>query len=98
MADIHKYQAERGTAKLTLLQSTTRSLTFKLACTTDPNLYDQPLTLEIMPPPTWHAHQLTVTDAQGDVVPTKRSKAAGAAVWRILVLPREATYVVAAAP
>lgn len=98
MADIHKYQAERGTAKLTLVQSTKRSLTFKLACTTDPNLYDQSLTLEIMSPPTWPAHQLTVTDAHGVVVPTKRSQAAGAAVWRILVLPREATYVVAAAP
>ncbi len=40
MADIHKYLTERNSAKLTLVKSDAKSVTFQLDCTTDVTLYE----------------------------------------------------------
>ena len=50
MADIHKYQTERNGSSLALVSSEPRRLAFRLSCLTDPELYDQPLTIEVMTP------------------------------------------------
>ena len=94
MADIHKYQTERNAARLTLLKSDAKHLSFQLTCTTDPALYDQPLTIEVAPPPAWDRQKLVIKDAQGAVIPTKPGKVDGADALRFDVPPREGTFVI----
>ena len=51
MADIHKYQTERDDRETDPREPPTpRSLEFRITCQTDPELYDQPLTLETSAP------------------------------------------------
>jgi peptidoglycan/xylan/chitin deacetylase (PgdA/CDA1 family) len=96
MADIHKYQTERNAAKLALLKSDARSLSFRLTCATDPALYDQPLTMEVVPPAAWTLQKLVVKDAKGAPVATTPGTVEGAAALRFVVPPREADYTVEA--
>jgi hypothetical protein len=61
MADIHKYLMERSGSALSLVTSDPGHLSFKLSCATDPDLYDQPLTIEVEIPKSWPPDQITVT-------------------------------------
>lgn len=94
MADIHKYQTERSTAKLTLLKSDAKGLTFQLDCATDASLYDQPLTLEISPPDA----KVTLQDQAGTVLPTKLLEVAEAKHLLLEVPPRDAIYSIVTKP
>lgn len=69
IADIHKYQTERSSAKLTLVKSEAKSLTVQLDCATDATLYDQPLAIEITSPASWDKNRLTIQDAAGHTCP-----------------------------
>jgi peptidoglycan/xylan/chitin deacetylase (PgdA/CDA1 family) len=94
MADIHKYQTERNSAKLTLMKSEAKSLTFQFDCTTDAKLYDQPLTLEIRPPTVWDASKIIIKDASSQSLPVTT-----AASWlRCVVPPRSAAFSVTLSP
>lgn len=98
MAEIYKYQTERGASQLTLIESNERRLVFQLACATDPTLYDQPLTLEFVIPATWSAQKVTVKDTHGTLLPTTQSKAGTTFVLRVDAPPRGAAYSVSVAP
>lgn len=92
MADIHKYQTERESARLTLLGSDAARLKFRIACQTDPALYDQPLTLEITRSGGLDASRVAIQDAGGMAVPVRDGDGTGDAVLRFDVAPSEATY------
>ena len=92
MADIHKYQTERGASRLTLQQSEPRRLIFRLTCRTDAELYDQPLTLEITGAPSLGAGRFHVTDAKGRAIPLRTSLLQGASVLLCDVPPRDSSY------
>lgn len=94
MADIHKYQAERQSAKLEIVGESGRRVLLKLLCFTDPKLYDQRLTIEVALPPAWSADQTQVraTSLGKAAIPTI-SVAEGKAL-RFHALPITTEYVI----
>ncbi len=66
MADIYKYQAERTGATLNLEGKTASQAALKLACSTDSQLFDQPLTLQLRLSESWSADEVVVTDPSGE--------------------------------
>lgn len=98
LADIHKYQSERDASRLRVRTSAPGRLVFELDCRTDAALYNQPLTLELTPPPSWPAGRLKVMEAQGEIIPLHPAKSAGTAVLRFDVPPRTAAYAIELAP
>lgn len=98
MADIYKYQTERNGSKLALVSSDARRLTFRLSCLTDPELYDQPLTIEVTPPASRPSRRIAVQDAQGQAVAVRTAQAGGQSVLRFEVAPRDATYTIELSP
>jgi hypothetical protein len=98
MADIHKYQTQRNASKLALRQSDLQRLTFQFTCLTDATFYDQPLTLEVAPPPSLDVGRLMVKDAQGKAIPLRTAEAQGAHVLRFDVPPHNAVYSIEMTP
>ena len=98
MADIHKYQTERNASKLALQQSRSNRLTFQLACLTDAALYDQPLTIEALLPPSSDAGRFVVKDGNGKAVPSRAAQVNGVSALRFDVAPRNAVYVIEMTP
>jgi hypothetical protein len=98
MADIHKYQTERSSAKLTLVKSDANSLAFQLDCATDATLYDQPLTIEITPSVAWDAEKVTIKDEAGAAVSVQRAEASGFGLLRVEIPPRKAVYSITTSP
>lgn len=94
MADIYKYQTERNASRLALESSDARGLTFRLSCLTEPELYDQPLTIEVAPPQSWPSEQLVVKDAQGNAVAARVAEVRGQTVVRFDALPRAMVYTI----
>jgi hypothetical protein len=68
MAAIHKYQTERDAAKLVPTDSGPRHLAFRIACGTDPELYDQSLTIEILAPAKEKSARIRAEDAAGSPI------------------------------
>ncbi|MDZ4288716.1 MAG: polysaccharide deacetylase family protein [Prosthecobacter sp.] len=98
MADIYKYQTERNAAKLTLLTSDARHLTFQLTCPVDAALYDQPLTIEAAPPAAWASQKLLIKDSQGAALPTTPAQVENASALLFHVPPQDGTYSISVAP
>lgn len=94
MADIHKYQTERSSTKLTLVKSDAKSLAFQLDCATDATLYDQPLTLEVTAP----AAKVVIKDEAGASIATQLIEVGGAKLLRFEVPPRDAVYSIVTMP
>ncbi len=94
MADIYKYQTERNAAKLTLVKSDAKNMSFQLDCSTDVKLYDQPLTLEITPAAAWDLSKVIVQDAVGQSLPATVE----GAMIRCTLPPREGAYSITSAP
>jgi len=98
MADIHKYEAERNAAKLTLIESDARQLKFQFTCQTDPAIYDQPLTVEIIPPPAMKTERYEVKDDQGNRLTCRSGHTDGIALLRFDMPPRSAVYAIELTP
>lgn len=98
MADIHKYQTERSSAKLALVKSESRNLTFQLDCSTDATLYDQPLTLEAALPHGWDAAVTTIRSEAGAAVPAQAAQTEGGRLLRFEAPPQRVTYIIATTP
>jgi hypothetical protein len=96
MADIHKYQTERNAAKLALLKSDAKHLSFRLTCTTDPADYDQLLTIELAPPSGWGSNKIRIKGTTGPVIKTCTRNEEGASTPRFDVSPRDAEFVIEA--
>ena len=92
MADIYKYQTERTGAKLSRLTSDDRQLAFRLAFQTDPELYDQPLTIEVAIPPSWPPGRIAVEDEGNKPIIARVAQTDGQPIMRFEVVPRKMTY------
>ncbi len=98
MAEIHKYQTERNGSSLALVSSEPRRLAFRLSCLTDPELYDQPLTIEVMAPTSRPPERIAVKDTEGQRIAVRTAQTSGQPVWRFEVAPRAATYTIELGP
>ena len=63
----HKYLTERKAAAVKVLAGDSRQIRLQLACTTDPVLYDLPLTLATRVPPEWKSCLVTQGPAKSSV-------------------------------
>jgi hypothetical protein len=71
MADIYKYQVERNQAELAIASEAPLRAVLTLTCSTDPELYDQDLTIQIALPSNWPPEKVTVqSEESGAVIPT----------------------------
>jgi hypothetical protein len=93
MAEIHKYQTERNQAKLAIANQGPRRVTLELSCSTDPELYDQPLTIEIALPDNWSPEEVAVKPAEAGIVPTPITRSSNAVI-RFDVPPITARYTI----
>ena len=66
----HQYATERGTAKVTTLDSSAKKITLQLQCDADPQFYDLALTLTTKVPGAWKLCQVA-QGANKTVVPVK---------------------------
>jgi hypothetical protein len=98
MTDIHKYQTERCASSLSLVESTVRGLRFRLSCHTEPELYDQRLTIEVAPPASWPRDSIAAKDAQGKAIAVRLAQASVQTVLRFEVAPRTANYAIELSP
>ena len=62
MADIYKYETQRRAASLEMKNENARRIVLKVACATDPELYDQPLTIAVTLPKAWASRPVVVTN------------------------------------
>lgn len=98
MADIYKYQTERQASRLRLQHSSTKGLTFELACLTDDALFDQPLTIIVTPPPAVSVDQVRVLDAQGHVLRAHRDAVDSTSCVLFDIPPHTAVYCIEKIP
>jgi hypothetical protein len=98
MADIHKYQTERKAAKLSLRPLSANRLALRLSCATDPSLFDQPLTIELMSPPAGASEKLTVRNEASQPLTLRHASHAERAVIRFDVPPVAASYTIETTP
>ena len=92
MADIYKYQTERIGAALSRVQSDDRQLSFRLTSLTDPEFYDQPLTIEVAIPQSWPPDRVAVKDEEDKSIAVRVGQARGESMVRFEVVPRNMTY------
>jgi hypothetical protein len=94
MTDIYKYQTERNASKLGVLSSRAGQFTFKLDCSSEAGLYDQPLTIEVTPPESWQPDRVEVKDQQGRSVAVRTVQTGDRRLLRFDAPPREAAFTV----
>ncbi len=93
MADIYKYQRERAGATLAIESRGENAAVLKLSCSTDPQLYDQPLTLQIALPESWSTESVVVTKG-AKTLPTQKQSTAEGEVLRFDVPPVTGEFLV----
>ncbi|MBI3946398.1 MAG: polysaccharide deacetylase family protein [Armatimonadetes bacterium] len=94
MADIYKYMTECRGARLTVESKGPSRVQIALSCSTDPELYDQPLALEIQLPQSWPAERVVVKDAQARVLTARSEQTEGETRLHFEVAPRSASFTV----
>ena len=90
MADIYKYERERASAQLSIHSKGPDVVMLKVSCGTNPQLYDQPLTIQLTLPTGWSAQRLKLSDAKGKIIPVRA--ATPETVVRFEVPPSNAVY------
>jgi hypothetical protein len=94
MADIYKYQMERRATKLAFEHEVPDRAALVVSCLTDPNLFDQPLTIELTVPDSWSAKDVSVKGRDGKSVPIRTADLSGRAILRFDVVPVNETYTI----
>lgn len=92
MADIHKYQTERAAATLTLDNARPDALSLALSCSTDPELFDQPLTIEVDLPKSWTGHEVRIIAPDGKSMAAQRQTRNGGNLISFEVPPLNSIY------
>ncbi len=94
MSDIYKYQSERRAARLSLKRIGTDMFKLQLLCGTDPELYDQPLTIELTLPADWPPERVIVEDGKGEALQTRSLSVSKRRLLRFEAAPVDAVYIV----
>jgi len=95
LADVYKYQQERRAARLVFNPISSSKAAIQVSCGTDPQLYDQPLTIEVALPPSWLPEGVIVTSANGsDAVPVRTAEESGRRLIRFDIAPTDGVYIV----
>ena len=95
LADAFKYQEEWKASRISLESPDLDEVMIRLTCLSDPELYDHPLSLEVVLPETWNSYDVSVSQALGLPVqfvnqPSER----GGHVLRFDVAPVTGCYLV----
>jgi hypothetical protein len=98
MADVHKYQTERQAARLGIEAETARRVLLKLSCSTDPQLYDQRLTIEIALPSTWSSNEVNIKQTGTHEVSVAEVARPDVRIIRFGASPITAAYVIERTP
>lgn len=93
MADIHKYQTERGRASLSIENKDERRVILNLSCSTNPELYDQPLTIDVTLPQTWAKERVIISHQEVKIDARRVLKSEGV-VLRFDAGPADSEYTV----
>jgi hypothetical protein len=93
MADIYKYHFQRDRTQLAIESQGPKRVALTLSCTTDPKLYDQPLTIQVALPPDWPPEDLSVQLLQTGAAAPTAIISEGATI-RFDIPPINATYVI----
>ncbi|MCP4782102.1 MAG: polysaccharide deacetylase family protein [Fuerstiella sp.] len=94
LADIHKYETERRGAKLAIENRSERRIILKVSCTTELELYDQPLTIDVTLPESWATERVVVTNHNAREMDVRKVSAPAGGVLRFDVSPTEAEYTI----
>lgn len=94
LADAYKYRWERWAARLALKGESPARAQLILTFGTNPELYDQPLTIEVMLPPSWPTKQTRVKHAGTNRLAFRPASVNGRTVIRLDVAPIDGTYVI----
>ncbi len=95
MADIYKYEEERNWAQLVIENQGPDTVRLSVSCGTDPELYDQPLTIQLTLPRRWSSETLKVRDEKDNIIPTRTAMAKQEPVVYFEVPPIDADYSIA---
>ena len=93
MADIHKYRTECDRAELAIVSKDPNRAVLTLRCSTDPELYDQHLTIQIALPSGWSPEEVTIRPVEAGVVVPTVAASEGTAI-RFDVPPITAEYII----
>ncbi len=94
MADIYKYQVERAGAALAMESTSADRAVLRLTCSTDPQFYDQPLTLQITLPESWPPDRVAVSDSTAKSLPTESQATVDGTAIRFDVPPVTSEFVI----
>ncbi|MCH7689249.1 MAG: polysaccharide deacetylase family protein [Planctomycetes bacterium] len=94
MADIYKYDTERRGAKLEIENKSQRRIILTLSCTTEPELYDQPLTMDVTLPQSWATERVVVTNHNAKEIDVRKVSTSDGVVLRFDVRPTDAEYTI----
>lgn len=93
MANIHKYQTERRCAALSIENHGDNLIILRLSCSTHPELYDQPLTIDVTLPQAW-ANERVVVNHDGARIDVRRVVESERTVLRFDAKPVNGVYTV----
>ena len=94
MADIFMYYRERESSKLSIRSLGDTKVEIGLTCMTDPELYEQPLTMQVALPEGREVRQVRVTGPAGNPIKTRKATVDGKAVLRFEIGPENTTVTV----
>ena len=94
MADIHKYKTERQGARLEIENKSSSKAVVKLSCTTDVQLYDQPLTIDVATPESWVNNRAVITNRNAQEVEYRVVSTSDGVVLRFDVEPSEDEFTI----
>jgi hypothetical protein len=95
LADVYKYQQERRAARLSVTPLSSTQAAMNVWCGTDPELYNQPLTIEVALPHSWLPEEVVVT--KSDSVSEEAVRTAwtpGRQLIRFDVAPINGAYII----
>jgi len=94
MADIYKYHTERMAARLELRNETSHRVTLQVSASTDTQLYDQALTIELVLPSFWRAKRTSIKPVESPQAVASTAATPEGNALRFAVPPITAAYVI----
>ena len=94
MADIHKYFTERRGAALTIESKGQSQAVLKLSCSTNAQLCDQPLTLQVTLPESWSAEHVVATNQSNTQLKVQKSSTQAGELLKFDVPPTAGEFTI----